>query len=71
MRLRPVYLQQILRTCQKVGVDGRLGRIGAEITAEALCTEIERLSADPAVAGIIRPDAAARPTFRSGRSSTR
>ena len=48
-----VYLQQILRTCQKVGVDGRLVEIGAEITAEALCTEIERLSADPAVAGII------------------
>jgi methylenetetrahydrofolate dehydrogenase (NADP+)/methenyltetrahydrofolate cyclohydrolase len=48
-----VYLQQILRTCQKVGVDGRLVEIGAEVTAEALCTEIERLSADPTVTGII------------------
>jgi methylenetetrahydrofolate dehydrogenase (NADP+)/methenyltetrahydrofolate cyclohydrolase len=48
-----VYLQQIMRTCQKVGVDGRLVEIGAEVTAEALCTEIERLSADPTVAGII------------------
>ena len=48
-----VYLQQILRTCQKVGVDGRLVEIGAEVTADAVCTEIERLSADPAVAGII------------------
>ena len=48
-----VYLQQILRTCQKVGVDGRLVEIGVEVTAEALCTEIERLSADPTVAGII------------------
>jgi methylenetetrahydrofolate dehydrogenase (NADP+)/methenyltetrahydrofolate cyclohydrolase len=48
-----VYLQQILRTCQKVGVDGRLVEIGAEVTPEALCTEIESLNADPSVAGII------------------
>jgi len=48
-----VYLRQILSTCEKVGVDGRLVEIGAEVTSEALCTEIERLSADPAVAGII------------------
>lgn len=48
-----VYLQQILRACEKVGVDGRLVEIGAEVTSEALCTEIERLSADPDVAGII------------------
>ena len=48
-----VYLQQILRTCDKVGGDGRLVEIGSEVTPEALCTEIERLNADPAVAGII------------------
>jgi methylenetetrahydrofolate dehydrogenase (NADP+) / methenyltetrahydrofolate cyclohydrolase len=48
-----VYLQQILRTCEKVGVKGRLVEIGAEITADALCDEIEHLNADPAVAGII------------------
>jgi methylenetetrahydrofolate dehydrogenase (NADP+)/methenyltetrahydrofolate cyclohydrolase len=48
-----VYLRQILRTCDKVGVNGRLVEIGADVTAEALCTEIERLNADPAVAGII------------------
>jgi methylenetetrahydrofolate dehydrogenase (NADP+) / methenyltetrahydrofolate cyclohydrolase len=48
-----VYLQQILRTCQKVGVEGRLVEIGSEVTADALCNEIERLNADPAVAGII------------------
>jgi methylenetetrahydrofolate dehydrogenase (NADP+) / methenyltetrahydrofolate cyclohydrolase len=48
-----VYLQQILRTCEKVGVPGRLVEIGAEATAEALCSQIERLNADPAVAGII------------------
>ena len=48
-----VYLKQILRTCEKVGVDGRLVEIGADVTADAVCTEIERLNADPAVAGII------------------
>jgi methylenetetrahydrofolate dehydrogenase (NADP+)/methenyltetrahydrofolate cyclohydrolase len=48
-----VYLKQILRTCEKVGVNGRLVEIGADVTADALCTEIERLNADPAVAGII------------------
>jgi methylenetetrahydrofolate dehydrogenase (NADP+)/methenyltetrahydrofolate cyclohydrolase len=48
-----VYLRQILRTCEKIGVDGRLVEIGSDVTADALCTEIERLNADPAVAGII------------------
>jgi methylenetetrahydrofolate dehydrogenase (NADP+)/methenyltetrahydrofolate cyclohydrolase len=48
-----VYLQQLLRTCQKVGVDGRLVEIGAEVTPNALCEQIERLNEDPAVAGII------------------
>ena len=48
-----VYLRQILRTCEKVGVNGLLVEIGADVTADALCTEIERLNADPAVAGII------------------
>jgi methylenetetrahydrofolate dehydrogenase (NADP+)/methenyltetrahydrofolate cyclohydrolase len=48
-----VYLQQILRTCEKVGVKGRLVEIGSDVTADALCNEIERLNGDPAVAGII------------------
>ncbi|MGD0018781.1 MAG: bifunctional 5,10-methylenetetrahydrofolate dehydrogenase/5,10-methenyltetrahydrofolate cyclohydrolase [Candidatus Limnocylindrales bacterium] len=48
-----VYLQQILRTCEKVGVQGRLVEIGSDVTPDALCNEIERLNADPAVAGII------------------
>jgi methylenetetrahydrofolate dehydrogenase (NADP+)/methenyltetrahydrofolate cyclohydrolase len=48
-----VYLQQILRTCEKVGVDGRLVEIGAHVTEDALCSEIEKLNADPTVAGII------------------
>jgi methylenetetrahydrofolate dehydrogenase (NADP+)/methenyltetrahydrofolate cyclohydrolase len=46
-------LQQILRTCQKVGAEGRLVEIGSEVTADAICNEIERLNADPAVGGII------------------
>ena len=48
-----VYLRQILRACEKVGVDGQLVEIGSDVTADALCTEIERLNADPVVAGII------------------
>ncbi len=48
-----VYLEQILRTCQKVGVQGRLVEIGVDVTPDAVCTEIERLNADPEVAGII------------------
>jgi methylenetetrahydrofolate dehydrogenase (NADP+) / methenyltetrahydrofolate cyclohydrolase len=48
-----VYLQQILRTCEKVGIEGRLVEIGANVTSDAVCDEIERLNADPLVAGII------------------
>jgi methylenetetrahydrofolate dehydrogenase (NADP+)/methenyltetrahydrofolate cyclohydrolase len=48
-----VYLQQILRTCEKVGAKGRLVEMGAEVTSDALCDEIERLNQDPEVAGII------------------
>jgi methylenetetrahydrofolate dehydrogenase (NADP+)/methenyltetrahydrofolate cyclohydrolase len=48
-----VYLQQILRTCEKVGVRGRLVEIGADVTPDSLCNEIERLNVDPTVAGII------------------
>jgi methylenetetrahydrofolate dehydrogenase (NADP+)/methenyltetrahydrofolate cyclohydrolase len=48
-----VYLQQILRTCQKVGVQGRLVEIGSNAVEDDVCNEIERLNGDPAVAGII------------------
>jgi methylenetetrahydrofolate dehydrogenase (NADP+)/methenyltetrahydrofolate cyclohydrolase len=48
-----VYLQQIMRTCQKVGVEGRLVELGSHATSDMVCEEIERLNADPAVAGII------------------
>lgn len=48
-----VYLQQILRTCARVGAEGRLVELGAEADADALCSQIELLNADPHVAGII------------------
>ena len=48
-----VYLQQILRTCEKVGAHGRLVELGSDVTPDALCNEIESLNADPSVAGII------------------
>jgi methylenetetrahydrofolate dehydrogenase (NADP+)/methenyltetrahydrofolate cyclohydrolase len=48
-----VYLQQILRTCEKVGASGRLVEIGGEADADAVCEVIERLNGDPEVAGII------------------
>ena len=48
-----VYLAQILKTCERVGVRGRLVEIGSNVTPDAICDEIEKLNADPAVAGII------------------
>jgi methylenetetrahydrofolate dehydrogenase (NADP+)/methenyltetrahydrofolate cyclohydrolase len=48
-----VYLQQILRTCDRVGAKGRLVEMGADVTSDALCEQIERLNRDPEVAGII------------------
>ncbi len=48
-----VYLQQILRTCERVGASGRLVEIGSEATADVVCDAIERLNGEPEVAGII------------------
>ena len=48
-----VYLAQILKTCERVGVRGRLVEIGSNVSPDAICDEIEKLNADPAVAGII------------------
>ena len=48
-----VYLTQILRTCDRVGVRGRLVEIGPNVTPDVLCDEIEKLNTDPDVAGII------------------
>jgi methylenetetrahydrofolate dehydrogenase (NADP+)/methenyltetrahydrofolate cyclohydrolase len=48
-----VYLQQILKTCDKVGAKGRLVEIGGEANADGVCEVIQRLNGDPLVAGII------------------
>ena len=48
-----VYLQQILRTCEKVGAHGRLVELSSDVMPDALCDEIENLNADPSVSGII------------------
>jgi methylenetetrahydrofolate dehydrogenase (NADP+)/methenyltetrahydrofolate cyclohydrolase len=48
-----VYLNQILKSCAKVGIDGRLVEIPGRASAGAVRAEIERLNADPLVAGVI------------------
>ena len=48
-----VYLNQILRSCEKVGIDGRLVEIPGRASSTTLRSEIERLNRDPLVAGII------------------
>jgi methylenetetrahydrofolate dehydrogenase (NADP+)/methenyltetrahydrofolate cyclohydrolase len=48
-----VYLQQILRTCRSVGIEGRLVEIPGRVSAATLRQEIEVLNRDPMVAGII------------------
>ncbi len=48
-----VYLQQILRTCARVGIEGRLVEIPGRVSAAALRRQIGHLNADPLVSGII------------------
>ena len=48
-----VYLNQILKSCAKVGIDGRLVEVPGRASAAAVREEIERLNADTQVAGII------------------
>ncbi len=48
-----VYLRQILRTCEKVGVHGRLVEMSLDVTPDGLCEEIDMLNDDPGVSGII------------------
>jgi methylenetetrahydrofolate dehydrogenase (NADP+)/methenyltetrahydrofolate cyclohydrolase len=48
-----VYLTQILRSCEKVGIEGRLVEIPGRTSSITLRAEIERLNRDPLVAGII------------------
>jgi methylenetetrahydrofolate dehydrogenase (NADP+)/methenyltetrahydrofolate cyclohydrolase len=48
-----VYLQQILRSCEKAGIDGRIVEIGDDATEKGVTDAILALNADPAVTGII------------------
>ena len=48
-----VYLNQILRGCEKAGIEGRLVEIGGEASEASVTRTIAELNADPAVDGII------------------
>jgi methylenetetrahydrofolate dehydrogenase (NADP+) / methenyltetrahydrofolate cyclohydrolase len=48
-----VYLGQILRSCARVGIEGRLVEIPGRASSASVRVEIERLNLDPLVAGII------------------
>ena len=48
-----VYLQQILKGCDMVGIERRTLELHGEVTERAVVEAIEELNADPEVAGII------------------
>ena len=48
-----VYLQQILRACEKVGIEGRLVEIGGDASEARVTAAIATLNDDPEVDGII------------------
>ena len=48
-----VYLGQILRSCEKVGIEGRLAEIDGEASEASVVEAIHALNADPSVNGII------------------
>ncbi len=48
-----VYLQQILKSCQTVGVEGRLVEVPGRATTAQVRRQIRLLNEDPLVAGII------------------
>lgn len=48
-----VYLHQILRGCEKAGIDGRLVEIAGEASEASVTKTIAALNADPTVDGII------------------
>ena len=48
-----VYLQQILKSCDMVGIGRRAVELDGEVTERAVVEAIEELNADPEVAGII------------------
>jgi methylenetetrahydrofolate dehydrogenase (NADP+)/methenyltetrahydrofolate cyclohydrolase len=48
-----VYLHQILRSCEKVGIEGRLVEVDGAAAEASVVDAIQALNADPAVNGII------------------
>ncbi len=48
-----VYLEQILRSCAKVGIDARFVEIEGEATEASVVEQIRDLNEDPAVDGVI------------------
>jgi len=48
-----VYLHQILRSCEKVGIEGRLVEIDGEASEARVVDAIQELNSDPSVNGII------------------
>ncbi len=48
-----VYLEQILRGCEKAGIDSRLVEVGGEASEKRVTRTIAALNADPSVDGII------------------
>jgi methylenetetrahydrofolate dehydrogenase (NADP+)/methenyltetrahydrofolate cyclohydrolase len=48
-----VYLGQILRSCEKVGIEGRLVEVDGEASEASLVEAVRGLNADPAINGII------------------
>ena len=48
-----VYLQQILRSCEKAGIDGRLTEIEGDATEARVTSAIVALNRDPEIDGII------------------
>ncbi|MEK6721299.1 MAG: bifunctional 5,10-methylenetetrahydrofolate dehydrogenase/5,10-methenyltetrahydrofolate cyclohydrolase [Chloroflexota bacterium] len=48
-----VYLRQILKSCETVGIEGRLIELGDDTTPTSLAAAVATLNADPQIAGII------------------
>ena len=48
-----VYLEQILRTCRSVGIEGRLVEVAGRASVAQVRREVEQLNVDPLVSGII------------------
>jgi methylenetetrahydrofolate dehydrogenase (NADP+) / methenyltetrahydrofolate cyclohydrolase len=48
-----VYLQQILKSCDLVGIDRRAVELDGELTERAVIEALAKLNADPTVSGII------------------